>query len=138
MMTRLTMTAIVILIVGSAVLATTGVLSFRNTKDKTGITIDKKELKEKTQEAVKKTEAAGNTILDKTGEAMRKAGDEMRRSSHEQKAPATTPPAGDKENDNLRQPDGSNGPLHHLRRTAFRQVAVSEWARGCSPKYLLD
>ena len=88
-------------------LATTGVVSVRNTKDETGVTIDKKELKEKTQEAVKKTEEAGGKVLDKTGEALRKAGDEVRGSSHDQKSPAITPPADEKQK-NPSHRDGSN------------------------------
>jgi hypothetical protein len=94
------MTAFFLFIVAVAVLAITGVLHVRDTKDETGVTIDKKELKEKTQEAVKKTEAAGSKALDKTGEALHKAADEIRGASHDQKTPAPTPPA-DEKNKNL-------------------------------------
>jgi hypothetical protein len=49
----------------------------RNNNNETGVTIDKKELKEKTQEAVKKTEEAGGKVLDKTGKALREAADNL-------------------------------------------------------------
>ena len=44
----------------------TGVLKVHDSKDEAGITIDKKELKEKTHEAVRKAEEAGSEVLDKT------------------------------------------------------------------------
>ncbi len=100
-MTRLIIAAIAVFILVGAVLATTGVLRVQNNKDQSGIVIDKKELKAKTQEAVKKTEEAGSKILDKTGEALHKAADKVRGSSHDQQTPAT-PQLNDK---NLRQPD---------------------------------
>jgi hypothetical protein len=46
------MAVVLILAVVGVVLAATGVLRFRNTKDETGVTIDKKELKEKTRETL--------------------------------------------------------------------------------------
>ena len=103
-MSRLIMIAFVILVVCGAVLATTGVLSVRNTKDATGVTIDKKELKEKSQDAVKKTEDAGGKVLDKTGEALRKAADEVRGPSHSK---TTATPTVDDKDKNLRPPEGS-------------------------------
>src|SRR5208283_5252036 len=101
---RLILTVVVILVVAGGVLAMTGVLSIRDTKDETGVTIDKKELKEKSQDAVKKTEDAGGKVLDKTGEALRKAADELRGPSHSK---TTTTPTVDEKDKNLRPPDGS-------------------------------
>jgi hypothetical protein len=104
-MNRWILIVIAICIVGVAVLALSGVLHVRDTKNETGVTIDKKELKEKTEEAVKKTEAAGGKVLDKTGEALHKAAEEIRGTPHDQKPPATTP-LPDEKNKSLRQPDG--------------------------------
>jgi hypothetical protein len=101
-MTRLIMSLFVVLVLVCAALALTGVLTFHNSKDETGVTIDKKELKEKTQEAVKKTEETGGKILDKTGEALHKAADGLR-SPPDPNTP-TTPRLNDK---NMQRPDGS-------------------------------
>jgi uncharacterized protein HemX len=101
-MTRLILAAIAILVVMGAVLAMTGVLQVQNNKDESSVTIDKKELKEKTHEAVKKTEEAGGAILDRTGKALHEAADKVRGSSHDQKAPPTAPRLNDK---NLPHPD---------------------------------
>ena len=106
-MTRLIVLTIAILVVVGAVLATSGVLRVQNSKDESGITIDKKELKEKTQEAVKTTEAAGGKILDKTGEALHKAAEKVRAPSPDQKTPATTPQLNDR---NPRLPEESKQP----------------------------
>ena len=107
-MKRLILAMVVILGVVGVVLATTGVLHFRNTKDETGVTIDKKELKEKTQEAVEKAEKAGGKILDKTGETLHKAGERMRGSSSGDRSTPTTAPAADDES--TRKPAGSKNP----------------------------
>ena len=66
-MTRLMMTVIVTLVVAGIALATAGVLRFQNTSDQAGVTIDKRELKQKTQQAVETTGEFGGKILDKTG-----------------------------------------------------------------------
>ena len=83
-MTRLILTVVVILVVVGVVLAAAGVLHFQNTKDETGVTIDKKQLKEKTHEAVEKTGEAGGKILEKTGETLHKAAERLRGSSGDQ------------------------------------------------------
>jgi hypothetical protein len=106
-MPRLIMTVVVILVVVGVVLAATGVLRFRNTEDETGVTIDKKELKEKTQKAVEKTEEAGGKILDKTGETLHKAAEGLRGSSDDKRAPTKTPATDDEK---TRQPDQSKTP----------------------------
>jgi hypothetical protein len=106
-MNRLMMTVVVILVVVGVALATMGILHFRNTKDETGVTIDKKELKETTQEAVEKAGEAGGKILDKTGETLRKAGERLRGSSGDRDASPRTPAADD---DSTRQSDGSKAP----------------------------
>jgi uncharacterized membrane protein len=103
-MTRLTIVLIAVVVLVGALLAATGVLYVQNSNDKTGITIDKKELKEKTDEAVKKTEEAGSKALDKAGQAMHNAADAMRGSSHDSTRPATTPRRTDK---SLPDPEGS-------------------------------
>ena len=106
-MARLMITTVVVLIVLGVVLATTGVLQFRNTEEETGVTIDKKELKEKTKEAVETTGEAGSKILDKTGEVLHKAAEGLRGSPDDQPAPTNTPAADDRP---APQPDGSHGP----------------------------
>ncbi len=102
-MRRLMMAAIAIIVLAGVVLAATGVLRIQNNNKETRVTIDKKELKEKTQEAVKKTEEAGGKVLDKTGKALREAADNLKGSSHDQKTPRTAPQLDDK--NNPRQPD---------------------------------
>lgn len=103
-MTRFIVAVTVLLVVVGVLLATTGVLHFRSTKDETGLTIDKKELKEKTQEAVETTGRVGSRILDKTGETLRKAADRLRGSSSDRSTPAKTPAADD---ETARPPAGS-------------------------------
>ena len=92
-MSRLIITIAVILIGLGVVLAATGFLRFRNSNDESGITLDKKELKEKSQEAVQKTEAAGGKILDPTSESLQKAVKQLRGSSGDKDSHAA--PAGD-------------------------------------------
>lgn len=87
-MSRLILAMIAIIALVVAGLAMSGVLSVRNDKEQTGITIDKKELKEKTREAVKKTEEAGDKAIDKTSNALHKAADQLRGWSHDSKMPA--------------------------------------------------
>jgi hypothetical protein len=94
-MTRLFIVVIAILVVVGVALAATGVLHVQNTKDETGITIDKKEFKEKAQEAVKTTTDAGGKILDKTSEALHNAADGLRKPSDDRNPPATTPQRGE-------------------------------------------
>jgi hypothetical protein len=103
-MARLILTMAVIV---GVVLATAGILRFQNTTDEFTITIDKKELQEKTGKAVEKTEKAGGTILDRTGEALHKAAEGLRRSPSDEHASTKTPATG---NDSARQPDGSMNP----------------------------
>ena len=79
-MNRLIIAALVILVVVGAVLAATGVLHFQNTKDESIITIDKKELKEKTQEAV-----------EKTSETLHKAAEGLQGPADNRNSPTTTP-----------------------------------------------
>jgi hypothetical protein len=105
-MSRLMITIAVILVGLGVVLASTGVLRFHNTKDETGITLDKKELKEKSQEAVQKTEAAGGKILDRTSESLQKATQRLRGSSGDRDSHATSP-AGD---EGAKKPGGSKTP----------------------------
>lgn len=93
---RVLMTVFVIVVVLGAVLAATGVLHVRNSDDESGVTIDKKELNQKTQEAVEKTENAGSKFLDKTGEALHKAAEGLRKPSDDRNAPASTPRLNDK------------------------------------------
>ena len=108
-MTRVLIVAIGILAVVGVALAAAGVLHVQNSKDETGIIIDKKQLDEKTQDAVKKTEDAGGKILNETGDALHKAADEMRSPSREAPVPSTTPPT-DEKNGNLPRPSGKNLP----------------------------
>ncbi|MCE5268850.1 MAG: hypothetical protein LLG00_13295 [Planctomycetaceae bacterium] len=73
---------IVILVVIAVVLAATGVLRFHNTKDESAVTVDKKLLKEQTEEA-----------LDKAGQTLRKAAGGLQGSEKpgEQKATPESP-----------------------------------------------
>jgi hypothetical protein len=84
-----------------------GVLHFRSTDNQATITVDKKELKEKTDKAVEKTEAVGSEILDKTGQILHKAAAGLRESAPDQHAPAATPAPDDH---NTRQPDANQTP----------------------------
>ncbi len=108
-MTRVLIVAIGILAVVGVALAAAGVLHVQNSEDATGIIIDKKQLDEKTQDAVKNTEDAGGKILNETGDALHKAADEMRNPSRNAPAPSTTPPADEKKG-NLSRPSGKNLP----------------------------
>ena len=67
-MSRFITKLVVIAVVIGVLLAAAGVLHFRNGTDQTSVTLDKKELKEKTRDVVGKTEEVGGKILDKTGE----------------------------------------------------------------------
>ncbi len=80
-MKRLIVSVIVIVVLAGVGLAVAGVLRFENTKNRSSITLDKKELQQKTEKAVEKTEAAGGEILDKTGQALHKAAESLRGSS---------------------------------------------------------
>ena len=106
-MTRLVVAVVVILVLIGGVLAAAGVLHFRNATDQSTITIDKKELKEKTDKAVEKTEEVGGKILDKTGETLRKAAERLRGSAHDQGPPTATRKAG---GESTRLPDQSKNP----------------------------
>lgn len=72
-----------------AVLATAGVLHVRNSENETSITLDKKDLQEKTQEAIDSAKETGGRILESTGKAMHKAGEGVRETSPEKSAPET-------------------------------------------------
>ena len=106
-MARLIATAVVILVVVGVVLAATGVLRFHNTEDETGVTLDKKELKAKTQEAVDTTEKAGGKLLEKTGDTLHKAAERMRGSPGDRSGPPAAP-AGD--DTSTRRPNAINTP----------------------------
>jgi hypothetical protein len=90
-MSRLITTVVVVIVIAGVVLFATGTLHFRNTPAETSVTIDKKELNQKTKDLVGKTEEAGSKVLDKTSEALHKAAKEVRGSSHDE--PAATPRA---------------------------------------------
>jgi hypothetical protein len=96
-MSRLITTLLVIGVVIGFVLAATGVLHFQNTTDEATITINKKELKEKTQEVIKETGEAGGKMLDRTSETLHKAAEGMRPSPENQTTPSKSP-AADREN----------------------------------------
>jgi len=93
-MARLIVTLVVVLVAVGILLGVTGVLSFQNTKDESIIKIDKKEFKEKTQNAVEKTKEAGGKALDRTGETLHKAAEELRGSPNDKQTPKETPAAG--------------------------------------------
>ncbi len=110
-MRRLIGSVIVIVVLVGVGLAVAGVLRFENTRNQSSITLDKKELQQKTEKAVEKTEAAGGEILDKTGQALHQAAQSLTGSSDKEKLPAKeqppakTPAPGDGKN----MPD-SKGP----------------------------
>jgi hypothetical protein len=112
-MTRFILTVVVMLVVVGVVLAATGVLRFRNTEDETGVTIDKKELKEKTEQAVEKTEKVGGEILDKTGKSLQKAAEGLRGSPQDKEVPAVG-------SEGTRQPDGDKNPPEHKQHESER------------------
>lgn len=62
-MTRVITIIVAIAVAAGAVLAVSGVLHFQNTKDQSTMTLDKKELKEKTNGAVKKVEKIEKNVL---------------------------------------------------------------------------
>jgi hypothetical protein len=90
---RLLKIALGIAVLAVAVLAATGVIYFRNTENDASVTIDKKELKEKTHEAIEKTREAGSEGLDRMGQALHKAGESMKGTSDERSAPDASAPA---------------------------------------------
>ena len=77
-MTRLIFIVLAATIVVGVVLASSGVLQFHDTKEKSTITIDKKELKEDVKTAVEKTGEAGGKTLQETSEALHKAAEGLR------------------------------------------------------------
>jgi hypothetical protein len=89
-MARLITWTVAIVVVLGGVMAATGVLRFESDQDRSTITIDKKELKEKTHNAVKEAEKTESKILEKTGDALHSAAKGMRESS-DGKAPAKPP-----------------------------------------------
>lgn len=88
-MTRLIVTLAIIVAVVVIILGMAGVLHVQNTDDKAGITVDKKELREKTHSAVEKTKGAAVEVLDKA----RRAVDESRERPHDAPAYDRRPPA---------------------------------------------
>ena len=96
---------IAILVLVSPVLATTGVVSFHNTKDQTGVTIDKKELKEKDSGCGQEGGRGRWKFSRRPARSLRKAADEMRGSSHDQMKPPTKTPPADETDKNPQQPE---------------------------------
>jgi hypothetical protein len=86
-MRRLLLILIAFVVVAGIVLAAVGALSIQNTPDKTSITIDKTELKEKAQEAIHHTKEAGSAILKQTGKELHKAGESLNKSPQDQSPP---------------------------------------------------
>jgi hypothetical protein len=107
------MILVAVVLLAGVVLAAVGVVHVQNTQDKAGITIDKKELNEKTQEAVEKAKTAGNEVLHKTGQALHKAGDRLQGAPPSADAPAksetrATQRAGQPEGDKSRPESGEH------------------------------
>lgn len=88
-MSRFIATMVVIALVVGVFLAVAGVIHFQNGPDRATVTLDKKDLNEKTQEAVKDMKRAGGDILNKTGDALHRAAAGVRGSSPEQDRQAT-------------------------------------------------
>ena len=78
-MSRIIVTLVVVAVLVGAVLGMAGVLHFRNSEDNATIKIDKKELREKTDHAVQKTEEVGGQILDKAGKLLHDAAKDLRK-----------------------------------------------------------
>jgi hypothetical protein len=97
---------VVIVVAVGVVLGVSGVLHFQNTRDKAGLTIDKKEIREKTENAVNEAKEAGGKVLDKTGQALHKAAAGLRESPPD-RPPAATPAPDDH---NTRQPETNQIP----------------------------
>ena len=89
-MGRFILTVIVIFVVAAVVLTVAGALHFQNTPDETRVTLDKKELNQKTQELMGESKEAGSKALKNTGEALHKAGEDLH-PSHDQPAPSAKP-----------------------------------------------
>ena len=89
-MRRLMLTAGVIVVLVGAVLGAAGVLHVRNTENETSVTLDKKDLGEKTQEVIDKAKETGGTILERTGKALHNVGEGIREPSHDRSAPTKT------------------------------------------------
>jgi hypothetical protein len=103
-MSRLILAAIAIVALVGVVLAATGALRFQNTENQSGVTLDKKELKEKTQEVIRTTKEAGSKVLDKTSESLHKAAEGLRTTPQDR--PPTAAPGGE----STRQPVDKAGP----------------------------
>jgi uncharacterized membrane protein len=91
-MGRFIATVIVALVVIAAVLAVENVVYVRNTDTEAGILINKKELKEQTQEAVEKTKEAGGELLDNSRKALHDA-TVPKKPSHDERPPAAIEPS---------------------------------------------
>ena len=63
----------VVVILGIIVVAVTGSLRVRNTDDEVNVTIDKSELKTKTEQAVNKAKQLGERAVERTREAISKS-----------------------------------------------------------------
>ncbi len=92
---------IILIAVAAFVLAYAGILSFENSKNKAGVTIDKSQLKQQSQQIIDKTKKAGGKLL-------RKAGDELHKAENGAHAPPQpSAPTGNKP---AHQSDHGGGP----------------------------
>ena len=87
-MKRLFLILVAFVVVAGILLVVVGALSIQNSPDKTSITIDKAELREKTREALHETKKTGSAILEKSGNELRKAGENLDKSPQDQSVPA--------------------------------------------------
>lgn len=91
-MFRLLVVIIVVAVLASVVvLGATGVLRVYNTNDSIKVELQKNELKQKAENAVRETEQAGSRLLEKTGKALRHAGGKLEREGAEHQPASPTP-----------------------------------------------
>jgi hypothetical protein len=111
-MGRLIVTLIVIVVVIGIGLAMMGALRFENTPEKTILTLDKREVQEKTQRA-----------MEDTGEMLQRTGGELRGQNQASQPPATTPanaPVDRRHGDQgVRQADQRNRPQEKKKDDSF-------------------
>jgi hypothetical protein len=107
-MVKIILAIVALAVLTGIVLAATGVLRVRNTENTFNIELHKKDLEQKTNEAVEKSKQAGDAILEKTGELPHKAGDKLQGATEGRQTPDPMKPADAKD-----QPQYEEHAAHH-------------------------
>lgn len=92
---------IAVALIVAIVLAAMGVLTVQNSETKTGIILDKQELKDKTGNFLEKSKEAESDVLEKAGDQLKKAGKDIQeKAATPAPPPQNSPPPADKDRSN--------------------------------------